>query len=66
VHGTVGDRRHLLFKLGTAIKAAGYCIYSLDYGNRGPDDIVGSADELKAYIEKVLDTTGAARFKPTC
>ena len=61
VHGTVGDRRHLLFKLGTSIKAAGYCIYSLDYGNRGLDDIVGSADELKAFIDKVLGATGAAK-----
>jgi len=61
VHGTVGDRRHLLEGLGKAIKAKGFCVYSLDYGNRGLDDIVGSAEALKAYVAKVLDATGAAK-----
>jgi len=61
VHGTVGDRRHLLEGLGKAIKAAGFCVFSLDYGNRGLDDIVGSADELKSYVDKVLDATGSAK-----
>lgn len=61
VHGTVGDRRHLLENLGRAIKAKGFCVYSLDYGNRGLNDIVGSADELKAFVAKVLDSTGAEK-----
>jgi triacylglycerol esterase/lipase EstA (alpha/beta hydrolase family) len=61
VHGTVGDRRHLLEGLGKAIKANGFCVFSLDYGNRGLDDIVGSAEELQAYVTKVLDSTGAAK-----
>lgn len=61
VHGTVGDRKHLLENLGKAIKAAGFCVYSLDYGNRGLDDIVGSASELKAYVEEVLEATGAEK-----
>src|SRR3954452_19455976 len=61
VHGTGGDRRHLLFQLGTAVKAAGFCIYSLDYGNRGLNDVAGAAEELKAFVEKVLDSTGAAK-----
>jgi triacylglycerol lipase len=61
VHGTVGDRRHLLEALGKAIKAKGFCVYSLDYGNRGLDDIVGSADELKEYVEKVVESTGAEK-----
>jgi triacylglycerol esterase/lipase EstA (alpha/beta hydrolase family) len=50
-----------LENLGRAIKAKGFCVYSLDYGNRGLNDIVGSADELKAFVAKVLDSTGAEK-----
>jgi triacylglycerol lipase len=61
VHGTVGDRRHLLEAMGKAIKAEGFCVYAIDYGNRGLDDIVGSADDLKAFVDRVLDSTGAEK-----
>lgn len=61
VHGTVGDRRHLLEVLAKAIKAKGFCVYSLDYGNRGTNDIVKSAGELKAFVAKVRTSTRAAK-----
>ena len=61
VHGTFGDRRHLLENLGTSIKAAGYCVYALDYGNRGTRDIRDSAEELRAFVRKVRRATGAAK-----
>lgn len=61
VHGTFGDRRHLLENISKAIKAQGFCVYSLDYGNRGTNDIVASAGELKAFVTKVRTATGAAR-----
>jgi triacylglycerol esterase/lipase EstA (alpha/beta hydrolase family) len=61
VHGTIGDRRHLLEMLGKTIKAKGFCVFSIDYGNRGLDDIVGSAEQLKAYVQKVLEATGASQ-----
>lgn len=61
VHGTFGDRRHLLERLGKSIKAKGFCVYSLDYGNRGTGEIVTSAKQLKAFVAKVRTSTGAAK-----
>ena len=61
VHGTFGDRRSLLENLSRTMAAAGYCVFSLDYGNRGTGDIAASARQLKRYVATVLDATGAAR-----
>jgi triacylglycerol lipase len=60
VHGTFGDRRNLLERMSRTIKAAGFCVYSLDYGNRATQDIAKSAQELKDFTKRVLDATGAA------
>ena len=61
VHGTFGDRRHLLEALERSIKAAGFCVFALDYGNRATGDIPTSAGELKTYVAKVLAATGASK-----
>lgn len=61
VHGTFGDRRALLDPLSAAIKRAGFCVYSFDYGNRATGDIAASAAELKAFVQRVLAATGAAK-----
>jgi triacylglycerol lipase len=61
VHGTFGDRKSLLDDLSSAMVDEGYCVYSLDYGNRGTGDIPTSAKQLKAFVGKVLDATGAAK-----
>ena len=47
VHGTFGDSRSLLGRLASDLKHAGYCVFSLDYGNRatGPDRAVGGPAE---------------------
>src|SRR6187402_2973359 len=42
VHGTFGDRKSLLDDLSSAMVGRGYCVFSLDYGNRGTGDIVAS------------------------
>jgi triacylglycerol esterase/lipase EstA (alpha/beta hydrolase family) len=60
VHGTFGDRLHLLEALSSSFKSAGFCVYSLDYGNRGTGDIRDSAEELKVFVGKVRRSTGAA------
>jgi triacylglycerol esterase/lipase EstA (alpha/beta hydrolase family) len=61
VHGTFGDRRHLLERLETSLKAAGFCVFALDYGNRATGDVTTSARQLAAYVAKVLAATGASR-----
>lgn len=61
VHGTFGDRQHLLEPLSAALSGAGYCVFSLDYGNRGTGDVAASARELQAYVDRVLAATGAAQ-----
>ena len=61
VHGTFGDRKNLLEGLSAALAGAGFCVYSLDYGNRGTGDMVASARELKAFTERVLASTGAEK-----
>ena len=61
VHGTFGDRKHLLERLSRSITREGFCVFSLDYGNRGLDDIRASAKELKRYAKRVLGATGAAK-----
>ncbi len=61
VHGTFGDRKSLLDDLSAAMVGEGYCVYSLDYGNRGTGDIAASAKQLKAFVGKVRRATGASQ-----
>ena len=61
VHGTFGDSQNLLQRLTWSIHSAGYCVFALDYGNRATGPIEKSAAELKAFIDKVLTATGAAK-----
>jgi triacylglycerol lipase len=61
VHGTFGDRRHLLGNLSQALLDQGYCVFSLDYGNRGTLDIPTSAKTLRAFVAKVRQATGARK-----
>lgn len=59
VHGTFGDRKHLLEALSKDLAGAGLCVFSLDYGNRATQDVTRSAAELATYVDRVLDATGA-------
>ncbi len=61
VHGTFGDRKNLLEGLSRRIKRAGFCVYSLDYGNRGTGPIAKSARQLKRFTNRVLRSTGAKK-----
>ncbi|MGZ4450631.1 MAG: esterase/lipase family protein [Nocardioides sp.] len=61
VHGTFGDRKDLLDDLSSAMVAQGFCVFSLDYGNRGTGPIERSARQLKQFTTKVLAATGAAK-----
>ena len=63
VHGTFGDQKSLLDNLSLALKQDGFCVYSLDYGNRGTGPIEQSAQELKTFVDKVLASTGAKKVE---
>jgi len=39
----------------------GYCVFALDYGNRGTGPIEQSAAQLRDFIDQVLSATGAAK-----
>jgi triacylglycerol esterase/lipase EstA (alpha/beta hydrolase family) len=43
------------------IKAAGYCVFSLDYGNNATGDIPTSAGQLGSFVDSVLAETGASK-----
>ena len=60
VHGTFGDKKSLLDDLSSVVDD-GFCVFSLDYGNRGTGDIRTSAKQLKKFVAKVLDATGAEK-----
>ncbi|GAA1788640.1 alpha/beta fold hydrolase [Nocardioides hankookensis] len=61
VHGTFGDRKSLLDDLSAAMVDRGFCVFSLDYGNRGTGEISASAKQLKKFVAKVRKATGAAK-----
>ncbi|MFD3503358.1 esterase/lipase family protein [Streptomyces sp. NPDC058676] len=67
VHGTFANSVDNWLTLAPYLKNRGYCVFSLDYGQLpgvplvhalGPID--KSAEQLKAYVDKVLAATGAA------
>jgi triacylglycerol esterase/lipase EstA (alpha/beta hydrolase family) len=61
VHGTFGDQKSLLDGLSLALKDDGYCVYALDYGDRGTGPIEESAGQLDGFVDEVLASTGADR-----
>ena len=63
VHGTFGDQKSLLDNLSLALKRDGYCVYALDYGNRGTGRIQRSAHQLRRFVDRVLAATGSTRVE---
>jgi len=61
VHGTFGDRTHLWEPISYRLSRAGYCVFSLDYGNRATGPIQDSAKMLAAFTARVRKATGARR-----
>jgi triacylglycerol esterase/lipase EstA (alpha/beta hydrolase family) len=70
VHGTFENRFDNWQAMSPALKAAGYCVYALDYGAyRGSDaagiygvgPIARSAEQLRDYVATVRAATGAAK-----
>jgi triacylglycerol lipase len=61
VHGTFADMTVSWNTIAPALEARGFCVWALDYGHRGTDDIDHSADQLVAFIDQVRARTGAAK-----
>ena len=61
VHGTWMDRTIGWNVIGPKLALDGYCVYSLDYGNRGTQKVERSAQEISDFIDSVLARTGAPR-----
>ncbi|MFF1276916.1 esterase/lipase family protein [Streptomyces marokkonensis] len=67
VHGTFGNSVDNWLGLAPYLKHRGYCVFSLDYGRlpgvpffHGLGPVEKSAEELDAFVDKVLAATGAA------
>jgi triacylglycerol esterase/lipase EstA (alpha/beta hydrolase family) len=61
VHGTFGDMTVSWNLISPALKRDGYCVYALDYGNRGTGRIEDSGKQLAAFVDRVRSATGAAK-----
>lgn len=68
VHGTLGNSVDNWLVLAPYLEDRGYCVFSLDYGQLsgvplfyGLGPIDKSAEQLQAFVDKVLAATGAAK-----
>lgn len=61
VHGTFASAHGSWLTLSPKLAAEGYCVFALDYGNRGTGPIADSAAELAVFVDEVLAATGAAK-----
>ncbi|MFI9807095.1 esterase/lipase family protein [Streptomyces sp. NPDC052301] len=68
VHGTFGNSVDNWLALAPYLESRGYCVYSLDYGQLpgvplfyGLGPIDKSAEQLSAFVDKVLAATGAVK-----
>jgi triacylglycerol lipase len=61
VHGTFGDMTVSWNLISPALALNGYCVFALDYGDRGTGKIEDSAAELSAFVDRVRSATGATR-----
>jgi triacylglycerol lipase len=57
VHGTFETMEQNWNVLSTQLKARDYCVFALNYGNRGLGRIGESAQELDTFVDKVLAYT---------
>lgn len=61
VHGTFGDMTVSWNLISPELVNRGYCVFALDYGDRGTGRIEDSAAELGAFVDRVLAATGARK-----
>ncbi len=61
VHGTFETMEQNWSVVSPRLKNEGYCVFALNYGNRGLGRIGRSAQELDVFVDKVLAYTGAEK-----
>jgi triacylglycerol esterase/lipase EstA (alpha/beta hydrolase family) len=61
VHGTFEGAADNWSTVSPQLKSAGYCVFALEYGDRGTGDIAASAGELARFVDAVLGATGARK-----
>jgi len=61
VHGTFEGAADNWATMSPQLKAAGYCVFALDYGDRATGDIPTSAGQLQRFVNAVLAATGARK-----
>jgi triacylglycerol esterase/lipase EstA (alpha/beta hydrolase family) len=61
VHGTLFDQTLTWNLLAPVLEHAGYCVFALDYGMRGTQEIAHAAAQLGSFVRRVLHATGAQR-----
>jgi len=70
VHGTFANRTNSWQRMSPTLKAAGYCVYALNYGSYNGSGLLGiygvgpierSARQLADFVDRVRSQTGAAR-----
>src|SRR3954471_18164218 len=61
VHGTFEGAFDNWVTFSPKLKGAGYCVFALEYGDRGTGDIAVSAGQLKRFVDAVLAATGARK-----
>jgi len=60
VHGTF-ENASMWAAVAPQIRAAGYCVFALNYGNNATGDIPTSAAQLGSFVDQVLAQTGASK-----
>lgn len=61
VHGTFASMAENWFALSPYLVSQGYCVFALNYGNRGTQSVADSAQELAVFVDKVGAAAGATK-----
>ena len=61
VHGTFETMEQNWAVVSPRLKEEGYCVFALNYGNRGLGRVGRSSQELDVFVNKVLAYTGARK-----
>jgi triacylglycerol lipase len=61
VHGTFFNMAMSWDLIAPALEKQGYCVFALDYGNQATVDIPTSAEQLKDFVNRVVNATGARK-----